>query len=141
MSENLHRRSLSTWPSCGWRDWSAPGGCARPSSTVWTTTTSDNWSPTPSSTPNTPDPACPATTVTLPNLRRRTRQQRRRPRMTHENREVTADHGHHHSHERGHGHSHDVRGGKLGAALREVFAPHSHDASDSIDGALESSAA
>ncbi|MBJ7384472.1 MAG: cation transporter, partial [Mycolicibacterium sp.] len=45
-------------------------------------------------------------------------------------------HGHHH-----HGHHHDRRGGGLGAALREVFAPHSHDASDSIDGALESSAA
>ncbi len=38
-------------------------------------------------------------------------------------------------------HSHGGRGGKIGAALREVFAPHSHDASDSIDDALESSAA
>ena len=46
------------------------------------------------------------------------------------------DHGHHH-----HDHQHDRRGGRFGAALREVFAPHSHDASDSIDGALESSAA
>jgi cation diffusion facilitator family transporter len=44
-------------------------------------------------------------------------------------------------HEHEHAHSHDGRGGKFGAALREVFAPHSHDASDSIDGALESSAA
>ena len=50
-----------------------------------------------------------------------------------------ADHGH--GHDDGHGHSHDGRGGRFGAALREVFAPHSHDASDSIDGALESSAA
>jgi cation diffusion facilitator family transporter len=50
-------------------------------------------------------------------------------------------HGESHSHDDGHGHSHDGRGGKIGAALREVFAPHSHDASDSIDGALESSAA
>jgi cation diffusion facilitator family transporter len=50
--------------------------------------------------------------------------------------EHTHDHaGHSHDHEDG-GH-----GGKIGAALREVFAPHSHDASDSIDGALESSAA
>ncbi len=48
---------------------------------------------------------------------------------------TTTVHGH------GHGHSHGGRGGKIGAALREVFAPHSHDASDSIDGALESSAA
>src|SRR5215208_1532690 len=50
-------------------------------------------------------------------------------------------HGHGHDHGHGHGHGHDGRGGKIGAALREVFAPHSHDASDSIDGALESSAA
>lgn len=40
-----------------------------------------------------------------------------------------------------HGHAHDARGGRFSTALREVFAPHSHDASDSIDGALESSAA
>ncbi|MGV0836542.1 cation diffusion facilitator family transporter [Mycolicibacterium thermoresistibile] len=41
------------------------------------------------------------------------------------------------------GHAHDhrhVRGG-FRSALREVFAPHSHDSSDSIDDALESSAA
>jgi cation diffusion facilitator family transporter len=50
-------------------------------------------------------------------------------------------HGHGHDHAHGHGHSHNARGGRFGAALREVFAPHSHDASDSIDGALESSAA
>ncbi|ADT97983.1 MULTISPECIES: cation diffusion facilitator family transporter [Mycolicibacterium] len=48
------------------------------------------------------------------------------------------DHGSGHDH---HPHSHSGRGGKIGAALREVFAPHSHDASDSIDSALESSAA
>jgi cation diffusion facilitator family transporter len=59
--------------------------------------------------------------------------------MTHEPGATT--HEHEHGHEHGHGHSHDGRGGKFGAALREVFAPHSHDASDSIDGALESSAA
>ena len=46
-------------------------------------------------------------------------------------------HGHSHDHK----HGHDGRGGRFGAALREVFAPHSHDASDSIDGTLESSAA
>lgn len=44
--------------------------------------------------------------------------------MTHEH------HDHHHEHAVG------VR-----AAVKEIFAPHSHDASDSIDGALESSAA
>ncbi len=70
--------------------------------------------------------------------------------MTHDA-EPTAGHGHghdsEHDHAPGHGHSHDHghshggRGGKIGAALREVFAPHSHDAADSIDGALESSAA
>ena len=48
---------------------------------------------------------------------------------------------HHHGEHHDHDHGHDARGGALGAALREVFAPHSHDASDSIDGALESSAA
>ena len=48
---------------------------------------------------------------------------------------------HHGGHGHDHGHSHDGWGGKFGAAIREVFAPHSHDASDSIDGALESSAA
>ncbi|MGB5150874.1 MAG: cation diffusion facilitator family transporter [Mycobacterium sp.] len=46
-----------------------------------------------------------------------------------------------HHHEHGHEHIHDGWGGKVGAAVREVFAPHSHDASDSIDDALESSAA
>jgi cation diffusion facilitator family transporter len=50
-------------------------------------------------------------------------------------------HGQDHGDPHGHGHSHEGRGGRIGAALREVFAPHSHDASDSIDGALESSAA
>lgn len=52
--------------------------------------------------------------------------------MTHR---FSSDHGHRHDHD------HSRRDGKVGAALREVFAPHSHDASDSIDGALESSAA
>lgn len=49
----------------------------------------------------------------------------------------------HHGHDHDHGHD-DVRAGRfgsLGAAVRELFAPHSHDAADSIDGALESSAA
>jgi cation diffusion facilitator family transporter len=55
--------------------------------------------------------------------------------MTHQ-----ADHDHDHDHG-GHHHDHEGRDGSVGAALREVFAPHSHDASDSIDGALESSAA
>jgi cation diffusion facilitator family transporter len=63
--------------------------------------------------------------------------------MTHQARPETT--GHNHDHRHGHVHDHgggdDIRGGKFGAALREVFAPHSHDASDSIDGAMESSAA
>ncbi|BBY31390.1 cation diffusion facilitator family transporter [Mycolicibacterium sediminis] len=50
--------------------------------------------------------------------------------MTHEPAHDATEHGHDHDH-----------GGGLRAAVREVFAPHSHDASDSIDGALESSAA
>jgi len=63
--------------------------------------------------------------------------------MTHEAEHKTTQHSHdhRHGHGRGHGHGHDARGGMLGAALREVFAPHSHDVSDSIDGRLESSAA
>ncbi|MGX7732872.1 cation diffusion facilitator family transporter [Rhodococcus sp. 2H158] len=43
-----------------------------------------------------------------------------------------------HTHGHGHGHGHE-RGGRWGAAVREVFAPHSHDAADSVDDALESS--
>jgi cation diffusion facilitator family transporter len=43
-----------------------------------------------------------------------------------------ATHGHHH----GHDHPNGLRG-----VFKDIFAPHSHDASDSIDGALESSAA
>src|SRR5206468_12487074 len=73
------------------------------------------------------------------------------PSMTHDAQPATTghdhDHGHSHdhdlghSHDHGHAHGHSGRGGRIGAAIREVFAPHSHDASDSIDGALESSAA
>lgn len=51
-------------------------------------------------------------------------------------------HGHEHEHgqsqheeSHGHSHSHGLKGW-----LREVFVPHSHDAADSIDNALESSA-
>ena len=44
-----------------------------------------------------------------------------------------------HGHAHDHGHDHHHHG--LRAGLRELFTPHSHDAADSIDGALESSAA
>ncbi|WP_020098966.1 cation diffusion facilitator family transporter [Mycobacterium sp. 360MFTsu5.1] len=44
------------------------------------------------------------------------------------------DHDHDHAHD--HGHSHGGWG-----AIRGLFAPHSHDAADSLDSALESSAA
>jgi cation diffusion facilitator family transporter len=55
--------------------------------------------------------------------------------MTHEtDRAATTDQGHDHSSD--HDHPNGFRG-----AVKDVFAPHSHDASDSIDGALESSAA
>jgi cation diffusion facilitator family transporter len=57
--------------------------------------------------------------------------------MTHKQQHNAVSHDDTH----GHDHSHDGRGGRFGAVLREVFAPHSHDASDSIDGALASSAA
>lgn len=56
--------------------------------------------------------------------------------MTHD----SCQHAHAHSHH-GHDHGGSGLGGKVKAALHEVFAPHSHDASDSIDDALESSAA
>ena len=47
------------------------------------------------------------------------------------------EHDHHHAHD--HDHDHDHAGGLIGA-VREIFAPHSHDHSDSVDDALESSA-
>jgi cation diffusion facilitator family transporter len=60
--------------------------------------------------------------------------------MTHDTHNTTGpEHDHRHGHR--HGHRHDTRGGRIGAALHEVFAPHSHDAADSIDDALQSSAA
>jgi cation diffusion facilitator family transporter len=58
--------------------------------------------------------------------------------VTHEARSTSATKEHDHGAAHGHDHRH---GGRIGAALREVFVPHGHDASDSIDGALESSAA
>jgi cation diffusion facilitator family transporter len=63
--------------------------------------------------------------------------------MTHETDPIAPsshDHGSTHDHGSAHGHSHDHPKGLRGA-IKEIFAPHSHDASDSIDGALESSAA
>ena len=56
--------------------------------------------------------------------------------MTHDPKPASA-----HAHTHDHNHHRDGWGGAVGAAIRDVFAPHSHDASDSIDGALESSAA
>lgn len=52
-------------------------------------------------------------------------------------------HGHEHDHEHGHSHSHDHghhhHGGFKGW-LFELFVPHTHDAADSIDDAMEASA-
>lgn len=54
-----------------------------------------------------------------------------------ENSSTAGNHGNHgHSHGHDHDHSRGLRG-----VVREILAPHSHDAADSIDGALESSAA
>ncbi|WP_155926132.1 cation diffusion facilitator family transporter [Mycolicibacterium sp. CBMA 234] len=50
------------------------------------------------------------------------------------------DHGHAHDHGHHHDHDHEHVGGFWGA-VRGIFAPHSHDAADSVDSALESSAA
>ena len=48
-------------------------------------------------------------------------------------------HDHDHGHEgHNHGHDHDHPGGLVGA-LMELFRPHSHDAADSVDSALETS--
>ncbi|WP_280256990.1 cation diffusion facilitator family transporter [Nocardia abscessus] len=53
---------------------------------------------------------------------------------------MTHRHHHHHPHHQHQaGHHHPHRSGLVGA-LREVFVPHSHDAADSMDDALEASA-
>jgi cation diffusion facilitator family transporter len=46
------------------------------------------------------------------------------------------DHGHGHDHDHGHGHDHPTG---LRGFLRELFVPHTHDAADAIDDALEAS--
>jgi cation diffusion facilitator family transporter len=46
------------------------------------------------------------------------------------------DHGHSHGHDHAHEHPTGLRG-----AIKDIFVPHSHDAVDSVDNALESSAA
>jgi len=51
------------------------------------------------------------------------------------------EHASSHDHPSSHGHDHHDHPKGLRAAIKEIFAPHSHDASESIDGALESSAA
>ncbi|WP_445155868.1 cation diffusion facilitator family transporter [Arthrobacter sp. Hor0625] len=55
----------------------------------------------------------------------------------HHDRDHAGPHTHDHDHDHGHDHSH---GGGLKGWLHELFVPHSHDATDSIDEALESSA-
>lgn len=60
--------------------------------------------------------------------------------MTHEARVAAAGHGHDHDGGHADGHSHAHRGG-LSGVVKEIFAPHSHDSADSVDSALESSAA
>jgi cation diffusion facilitator family transporter len=49
-------------------------------------------------------------------------------------------HGHHHDHHEHDHHDHDHHRGGLRGAVREIFIGHSHDAADSVDDALESSA-
>jgi cation diffusion facilitator family transporter len=61
--------------------------------------------------------------------------------MTHLRREQDShDHPHDHAHGHSHDHGHSHRRG-LAGVVREIFAPHSHDAADSLDSALESSRA
>jgi cation diffusion facilitator family transporter len=52
------------------------------------------------------------------------------------------EHGHEHGHGHGHGHEHEhehAHSGGLTGWFLAVFRPHSHDAADSVDAALESS--
>lgn len=57
--------------------------------------------------------------------------------MTHTSKEdLAAENADKHGHGHGHGHA---GSGKIRSIIREVFAPHSHDAADSIDDVLESS--
>lgn len=49
--------------------------------------------------------------------------------------------GRDHTHTQGHDHHRHGHRGRLRTAVSEIFAPHSHDAADSVDSALESSAA
>jgi cation diffusion facilitator family transporter len=58
--------------------------------------------------------------------------------MTHTRVQAHAGHAHAGHGHAGHGHAHGHRHGPL-AFVRELFAPHSHDAADSIDDALTSS--
>jgi cation diffusion facilitator family transporter len=62
--------------------------------------------------------------------------------VTHEARTPGHSHDGHagHDHRSDHVHSHDHPHGLRGA-IKELFVPHSHDAADSVDGVLESSAA
>ncbi|WP_053854482.1 cation diffusion facilitator family transporter [Mycolicibacterium mucogenicum] len=53
---------------------------------------------------------------------------------------MSAHHHHHNDHDHDHAHDHGHSHGGWGA-VRGLFAPHSHDAADSLDSALESSAA
>ena len=57
----------------------------------------------------------------------------------HDHQDHPHDAGHGHAHG-DHGHDHDYPKGLRGV-LKEIFAPHSHDAADSVDNALESSVA
>lgn len=58
--------------------------------------------------------------------------------MTHE-KQQSHDHDHDHAYGHAHDHDHDHDHGGLRGAVREIFAPHSHDHADSVDDALEAS--
>ncbi len=58
----------------------------------------------------------------------------------HEHHDHDHDHGHGHGHGHGDGDGHSHHGGIRGF-LTELFVPHTHDAADSVDDALEASAA
>jgi cation diffusion facilitator family transporter len=52
---------------------------------------------------------------------------------------MSHDHGHQHDHHHDHDHSGHTHGSGFRGAVAELFRPHSHDAADSVDTALEAS--
>ena len=132
-------RSPSTWPSCAWPDWSGPAATGSRCSTGWRTSTSPGSCATRSSTPSTPAPTSPTTIVTKPPPCPRSPAGATENLMTHHPATGPETHAHRDDHDNEHDHDHGS-GRSVWSRARHVVAPHSHDAADSVDAALESSA-